>query len=79
MQNIPQQTIPHINNVSPAIFQKNCAHCGKQLEDNRVVICIGQPYHVILHKHCSCYFDYTKGYPWPEPFVCYDKFSNHHQ
>ena len=51
-----------------------CKHCGKQIEQNSIVVAVGEPYSMLLHEECVPYYDYNKLFPHDKPIQFFRKF-----
>lgn len=75
--NIANNQLSPVKGTLPTcIFQQHCVHCKKPFAENVVIVCVGSPHHVLLHKNCAIYYDYFGGYKWPNPYTYYELFSN---
>jgi hypothetical protein len=67
----PLGDTPHLWVVHDAV----CAHCKTNLGKERLVFCVGEPFHCIMHKECAPFFDYDTGWPHKKPMSAYKKFK----
>jgi hypothetical protein len=55
------------------IANGDCKHCGKPIENNSIVIAVGDPYSMLLHERCAPYYDYSKLFPHDKPIQFFRK------
>ena len=62
--------------LNTVVFKNTCVHCSKPFIEESIVVCVGAPHHILLHKNCAIYYNYLKGYSWSQPYYYYDFNSN---
>ena len=54
------------------VIATNCKVCNEGFKEAEILITLGKPYHCILHRRCYYLFDFSKGWPHPQPLKDYE-------